>query len=1136
MNRQSTNKLSVHHQCLHGEDLFQVIRGDGKHAEPVRVGPPSDFPVEGQADSRLMAELRWYLERFLDYPFPPETVRAERTQDALRAWGSQAFKSLFATREALRLYDSAVASGHEHLQLTISADDPAVLAWPWEALYDPQVGYLAHTSRIERRLNRVYDPIPLSDRLPRNCVNILLVIARPMDQDIRFRSIARPLVDLIETERLPARVHVLRPPTLDHLLAHLNERKLYYHVLHFDGHGAYGNSEVDNSDRTRYLGPQGWLLFEDQEGQAHPVSAAQLGDLLREYAIPTVVLNACQSAMIDKRADDAFASVAAGLVRSGVRSVVAMAYSVYVSAAQEFLPAFYRGLFKSGDPAEAVREGRRQLRAQPKRVCARGRFPLNDWLVPVLYQQDPLDFGFVSASQDRQTGEAGGLPEEARDVNNPYGFIGRDDAILALERALRRNTPAVVVHGLAGVGKTTLARGFVRWLADTGGLGNGCIWLTFTNVHSADYFINRMGEVLFGPKFAQGTVGQRISALVTALKEARYFVVWDNFESVRGDPDAGAVPALPEEDQRVLLEFLSKLRGSKTKVLITSRSEETWLGECRLKLGLGGLKGEELWEFCDTIVRELGIRIDRESSDFLELIKLLDGHPLLMRAILPLLEEFPAGKIITALRENLAVLSTGESNESGARTYAALQFVERHLSEHLRSLLVPLAFHERFVNTTYFENMAKQVVATGAHEQTAAFARALVRAGLLHHIALDIYALHPALTGFLRGAVLSNTPEQTRDAWARAFSGIMGRLAMQVAYRPQREQQMVHHFHGVNFNNALHEALRLQIVEDITALTQALAIFALGTGDITVASRLFQAFAQHAQAQKNAEAEAAAYSQLAQIAQQRDQYSEAERWCQKSIGISRNLGNKEGLAIGMAQLGNLSAAQRDYASAERYLKEAIPLLEELGVQRELAKTYGSLADVAAEKRDYEIAKGLYAKAAAIFEQIGDLEGVAGIARALAFRAFSVPDLARADELARSLLQTHQNSPEGLREAKVCEELGLSAFVRAEYDAAERWYLKSLAIREKHGDTLGAALTYIQLGNVCSFQDRFEESGGWLLKAADAYSKRNDAGSMKLAMDAFAYTVRWAPPDVQEKLRASWAQTELPPLPVEQDNQ
>ena len=220
-------------------------------------------------------------------------------------------------------------------------------------------------------------PHPLSETLPKDQVNILLLTARPYEADVRYRSISRPLVEQIEDLKLPATVTVLRPPTFDALREHLHARPDHYHILHFDGHGAYGEkADYNNPHALTLLGPQGRLVFEDDDGRPAPQPASVLSELLREYRVPVVVLNACQSAMVDERADDAFASVAAGLLRSGVRSVVAMAYSLYVSGGQQFLPAFYRRLFETGRVAEATRAGRQQMLARQDRVCARGKYPL----------------------------------------------------------------------------------------------------------------------------------------------------------------------------------------------------------------------------------------------------------------------------------------------------------------------------------------------------------------------------------------------------------------------------------------------------------------------------------------------------------------------------------------------------------------------------------------------------------------------------------------------------------------------------------------------------------------------------------------------------------------------------------------
>jgi len=64
---------------------FEVARvrgADVKVADAVEVPPPDTLAVEGLPDGSFPRELRWYLERFLEYPFPPDTERAER----LLAW------------------------------------------------------------------------------------------------------------------------------------------------------------------------------------------------------------------------------------------------------------------------------------------------------------------------------------------------------------------------------------------------------------------------------------------------------------------------------------------------------------------------------------------------------------------------------------------------------------------------------------------------------------------------------------------------------------------------------------------------------------------------------------------------------------------------------------------------------------------------------------------------------------------------------------------------------------------------------------------------------------------------------------------------------------------------------------------
>lgn len=218
-------RLVLRHQPGEGAWTFVVQRVDArgaKSAPAVAVEDPLTLALPGTGQ-RLGSELTWYLENYLDYPYAGNAIRAERVQSALSDWGERAFGALLGKDQARDFYRDATRDGHTALHLQIVSDDPRVLSWPWEALRDPRVGNLAQHCRIERQLDSAGDPLPLLQNLSREHVNILLVTARPYRNDVAYRSISRPLVELIQSERLPASVKVLRPPTFDELRRELRK-------------------------------------------------------------------------------------------------------------------------------------------------------------------------------------------------------------------------------------------------------------------------------------------------------------------------------------------------------------------------------------------------------------------------------------------------------------------------------------------------------------------------------------------------------------------------------------------------------------------------------------------------------------------------------------------------------------------------------------------------------------------------------------------------------------------------------------------------------------------------------------------------------------------------------------------------
>jgi len=1049
--------LAIRHVEGSSPPSFLLARGGGKELPAVAISSPYEFSVEGRAGSNLMIELRWYLEKFLDYPFYPETLRAEHCLDALESWGKGAFETLFDRGEAGSWLRNAKG-------LQIRSDDPAILSWPWEALFDPLAGaYVGQQHRMERQLNKLLDLAVLPE-LPQDRVNILMVVARPFEQDVSYRTVARPLVELIESRGLPAHVDILRPPTFDQLRTHLKEHPGYYHVLHFDGHGAHG-SNGGSGGSLQYRAEQGHLVFETDAGKPDPKSASDLSTLLRQYAVPAVVLNACQSASLNDKTEDAFATVATALLRSGMRSVVAMAYSLYVSGAQVFLPAFYGRLFETGRVDDAVLAGREQMLSQKMRMSPRGPCELQDWLLPVLYQQEPIAFSF--ASQAKVEKAESRLPQSLRPQPGEAEVIGRDGPILEMERALHLTVPAILVQGLGGVGKTTLAREFLRWLDQTGGL-DGALWFDFRDINSAEYVLDHTGEFFYGENFRLAPKADKPQLLHQALRQVRVLAVWDNFES--------ATQKLSGGDRNELGRLLDAFHATKSKVIITSRSTEDWLSPSRrLKLPLHGLQSEERWQYCESILRNLGLNVDREDPALSKLINMLGGHPLAMRVVVSKLENASAEKLIAALHSNIAELKLNEQEDEG-KLFGTLRFVEQDLPEELCPLLELVALHESYLDADYLEAMAQRVKGSWHRAQIDRLMQLLGTAGLAGDIGSATYRLHPLLTSYLRSQLIPTEP------FRKAFAEIMAAVADPLAQRELHEQRIPFLLHGANLAAALEIAEESKLEVHAAALTQALAFFAQKSRNFLEALRLFQRLLDQQEQRSNLEGQAGACHQLGRVAEEQRDFESALKWYVKSLKLEEQRGNLHGAAITYHQLGIVAQEQRDFESARDWYVKSLEIEEQQGKLTGVAMTYHQLGIVAQEQRDFESAHDWYVKSLEVTEQQGTLHLSAGTYHQLGTIAQEQRDFGVARDWYLKSLEVTEQQGNLHGAAKTYHQLGMVAQEQRDFESAREWYLKSLKIEEQQGSLHGAAITYHQLGMVAQEQRDFESAREWYLNS------------------------------------------------------
>ena len=616
-----------------------------------------ELPVDGAESERV----RWYLEDYAEFPADPAPEVARGAEELLASVGRELFERVFAARGAARVWTTAEAD-LAAVRVEIDTDPSDVPGVPWELLRDPDsdrpvaLGAAQFVRTHHQTARAVRLPSPTDGPL-----RVLLVICRPGGQeDVPFRSVASRLVRSGVDRLDGVDLQVLRPPTFARLADVLRvaaEAGRGFHIVHFDGHGAFLDAGALGGDAVAVsaltFGPSGqarrgrhgYLLFEDPEhasGQGL-VDGPALAGLLVETGVPVLVLNACRSAYAEAPAAPdpaagvhdrirAYGSLAAEVADQGVPGVVAMRYNVYVETAARFVEDLYRRLASGGSLGAAVSGARKALAADPQRRIAATPVELQDWLVPTVYEPEPLTLRTAQTSLEVEPEPSIGVPD-APDI----GFFGRDEALLALDRAFDSDR-VVLLHALAGAGKTTTAAEFARWYLATGGvdvdMGGAVLWTSFEHHTPLERVLDAAGAV-FAPLLEANDIhwaaitdpAERREVILQVLAAVPVLWVWDNVEPVTGFP-AGSPSSWSDREQAELRTFLRDLRDrTHAKVLLTSRRDEhPWLGDLSQRVRLAPMPMRERLQLTHALVRRLsGIRRGDE-IDWHRLLRFTGGN------------------------------------------------------------------------------------------------------------------------------------------------------------------------------------------------------------------------------------------------------------------------------------------------------------------------------------------------------------------------------------------------------------------------------------------------------------------------------------------------------------------------------
>ncbi|MEQ9354431.1 tetratricopeptide repeat protein [Coleofasciculus chthonoplastes] len=1091
-------------------------------------------------DKQALADLRWYLEEYLRFPYGIYPDHAAKIEQKFQDWGEQLFELVFRSSEQARqFFQAATYEGLNQCELVITSDSPEVLNLPWELLYSPSDRqFLAPSLAGMSRSLSDYAVRAEMGQLTQDKLNILLVIARPYgERDIGLRTIARPLLEAISNIRKKVNLKVLRPPSFEQFERELNANRGFYHIVHFDGHGDFDPNST-GFQHTLGAAGQGLLVFEKNDGSPDIVTAAQIAQNLADCRVPIFVLNACKSG---QEGEEKFSSVATRLVSLGAKGVVAMAYSVYAEAAKHFMGRLYGELAAGATLDSAMAAGRKDVLNKPQRPSPKGDKPLQDWLVPVLYQQESYT-PFIPTTTDADildiedfleptVSNLVGFPEEGA-----YGFVGRDYDILRLERAFRQNN-IVLLQGMAGVGKTELACGFGRWLEETQGRTGKIFFMSFEHGATLSNVVNQVGREVWGDKFSQYPAEQQQQAVLKYLKTQPSLLIWDNFEPVAGFP-AGNEPLLNASERDSLQRFLKELRSGKSWVLITSWREERWL-DCGYRLlDLRGLREQDVEELAAKILQTAGVDRAKLPKEYLDLLKLLGGHPLSLRVVLPHLKTQSPVQLIEALRQGLDTFQGAEEEGRDKSLTVSLDYSFAKLSERARQHLPFLALFSERVNADLLDAVSGTADSDIGQAYQAVFGENLqkadwlklvneaIEAGILEHLDLTIYKIHPALPWYLRQRL-------SEQHAAQEVSELEKKLLVFYAYFADKYyRELISNAELASFVLRVEEPNLLQnlrLAEQQQSWEYAQAI-------LQALDEVYERIA------RKPELRALRQRALGQIgihlSEAKAKGQNASNFWMYLRGVDANealiVGDLEGaraiyqeildeltslndpsvngnIAVAYHLLGVVAQKQRHFEEAIAFYQQALQIYKDAEDWSKAATIYHQLGRVAEDQWYWDEAIAFYHNARKIFEDAGDWYSCAKVYYQLGNVAYLQQHWDEAKLFYYKSLKIKENAGDWYSAANDYYQLGLVAQKKRRWDEAKDFYHKALKIKEDAGDTYNASYQYYGLGEIAKEQGDFDSAVAYFQKAFAARSAANDLHRAFLTLVVWGRTL-----ETQEK--------------------
>jgi tetratricopeptide (TPR) repeat protein len=549
-------------------------------------------------------------------------------------------------------------------------------------------------------------------------------------------------------------------------------------------------------------------------------------------------------------------------------------------------------------------------------------------------------------------------------------------------------------------------------------------------------------------------------------------------------------------------------------------------------LELRGLREQEVEELAAKILQTAGVDRAKLSSEYLELLKLLGGHPFSLRVVLPNLKKQSPQQVIDDWRQGRDTFQGAAEEGRDKSLTVSLDYSFAKLSERARRHLPFLALFSERVNVHWLDNFSAFDINCRQTYQ-AIFGENLQKpdwlsilneateAGILEYLGQDVYKIHPALPWYLRQRLAARYSRAVIHALEKKLLTLYAGIANTFCKALVSKAQIVTALLLIEEPNLLQN---LRLAEQQKDWNNAqLILQALGTvyerqsrraEFRTLRQRAFNQIGKSlAEAKEKGQSTFNFWMYLRGVdaaeAGQSGELEKVDEFCREIlnelVAIDEPTVNSH-IASSYQNLANVATEEQNFKQAYNYLIEALKIRKEAKDLYEIANIYFQLGNVAREQRDFEEAIKNYEKAIQIFKEDQDFHSAARGYHNLGVIAQEKQNFKVAINNYKKAVQIFEEAQDSDSAASTYFQMGRVAGEQQDFEIAINYYRKALKIREDAEDFYQAAGIYHSLGLIAREQQHFEEAINYHKKAFEIFQQHQNWRKVSATLTQWSITL------------------------------